>query len=67
MIAVIDSIQSFRGIFKTMINSLSHAASESTLVFYSSSAELGTRYLKSSSAAAIWQKKQRQRRLSLLK
>ena len=34
-----------------------------------SSAELGTRYLKSSgaAAAAIWQKKQRRCRLSLLK
>ena len=29
--------------------------------------ELGTRYLKSSAAAAIWQKKQRRCRLSLLK
>ena len=29
--------------------------------------ELGTRYLKSSGAAAIWQKKQRRCRLSLLK
>ena len=31
------------------------------------SAELSTRYLKSSSAAAIWQKKQRRCRLFLLK